>query len=66
MPGDMGVGPCFTPQLLFLTSFFSLCSPELSPDFSVLFLETLLQTKELEPEQLPPGTEIALPWGLRH
>ncbi|KFV67816.1 Phosphatidylinositol 3-kinase regulatory subunit beta, partial [Dryobates pubescens] len=30
-------------------------SPELSPDFSVLFLEMLLQTKELEPEQLPPG-----------
>ncbi|KAM7081576.1 LOW QUALITY PROTEIN: phosphatidylinositol 3-kinase regulatory subunit beta [Ciconia maguari] len=30
-------------------------TPELSPDFSVLFLEILLQTKELEPEQLPPG-----------
>ncbi|XP_008940218.1 PREDICTED: phosphatidylinositol 3-kinase regulatory subunit beta-like, partial [Merops nubicus] len=29
--------------------------PELSPDFSVLFLEMLLQTKELEPEQLPPA-----------
>ncbi|NXP41811.1 P85B kinase, partial [Leiothrix lutea] len=28
---------------------------QLSPDFSVLFLETLLQTKELEPEQLPPA-----------
>ncbi|XP_009470154.1 PREDICTED: phosphatidylinositol 3-kinase regulatory subunit beta isoform X2 [Nipponia nippon] len=25
------------------------------PDFSVLFLEILLQTKELEPEQLPPA-----------
>jgi len=31
----------------------------------MLFLETLLQTKELEPEQLPPGTEMPLPWGLR-
>ncbi|NXY38940.1 P85B kinase, partial [Pomatorhinus ruficollis] len=30
-------------------------NPELSPDFSVLFLEMLLQTKELEPEQLPPA-----------
>ncbi|NWY07016.1 P85B kinase, partial [Nothoprocta ornata] len=30
-------------------------SPELSPDFPVLFLETLLQTKELEQEQLPPA-----------
>lgn len=57
--------PCSTPQLLFLTCLFSPCSPELSPDFSVLFLETLLQTKELEPEQLPPGTETPPPWGLR-
>ncbi|NXE41863.1 P85B kinase, partial [Ptilorrhoa leucosticta] len=64
-PGDMGAVPCSPPQLLFLTCLFSPCSPELSPDFSVLFLETLLQTKELEPEQLPPGTEIPLPWGLR-
>lgn len=38
-------------------------SPELSPDFSVLFLEILLQTKELEQEQLPPGMEMPLPWG---
>lgn len=30
----------------------------------MLFLEMLLQTKELEPEQLPPGTEMPLPWGL--
>lgn len=65
-PGDVGAVPCCTPQLLFLTCLFSPCSPELSPDFSVLFLETLLQTKELEPEQLPPGTEIPLPRGLRH
>lgn len=64
MPGVMGAVPCSAPQLLFLTCLFSPCSPELSPDFSVLFLETLLQTKELEPEQLPPGTETPLPWGL--
>lgn len=64
--GDMGAVPYSTPQLLFLTFLFTLCSPELSPDFSVLFLEMLLQTKEVEPEQLPPGTEIPLPWGLRH
>lgn len=64
--GDMGPVPYSTPQLLFLTFLFTLCSPELSPDFSVLFLETLLQTKEVEPEQLPPGTETPLPWGLRH
>lgn len=65
-PGDMGAVLCSPSQLLFLTCLFCPCSPELSPDFSVLFLETLLQTKELEPEQLPPGTEMPLPWGLRH
>ncbi|NXM79940.1 P85B kinase, partial [Oenanthe oenanthe] len=41
----------FGPLLLRLPG----ASPELSPDFSVLFLETLLQTKEVEPEQLPPA-----------
>ncbi|NXX75276.1 P85B kinase, partial [Urocolius indicus] len=41
----------FGPLLLRLPG----ASPELSPDFSVLFLEMLLQTKELEPEQLPPA-----------
>lgn len=49
--------PCFSP-----------CSPELSPDFSAVFLERLLQATELEPEQLPPGTRIVpfvLPPGTR-
>ncbi|XP_074795865.1 phosphatidylinositol 3-kinase regulatory subunit beta isoform X2 [Natator depressus] len=31
------------------------CSAELSPDFSGLFLETLLQVKDSEPEQVPPA-----------
>ncbi|XP_027766684.1 phosphatidylinositol 3-kinase regulatory subunit alpha-like [Empidonax traillii] len=56
------LGEIFSPLLLQLPG----ASPELSPDFSVLFLETLLQTKELELEQLPPGTEMPLPWSLRH
>uniref|UniRef100_A0A8C6J2R6 Uncharacterized protein n=1 Tax=Melopsittacus undulatus TaxID=13146 RepID=A0A8C6J2R6_MELUD len=33
----------------------SQASAPLSPDFSILFLEMLLQTKESEPEQLPPA-----------
>ncbi|KAM6331790.1 phosphatidylinositol 3-kinase regulatory subunit beta isoform 1-T1 [Alca torda] len=45
------LGEIFGPLLLRLPG----ASPELSPDFSVLFLEALLQTKELEPEQLPPA-----------
>ncbi|XP_010167851.2 phosphatidylinositol 3-kinase regulatory subunit beta, partial [Antrostomus carolinensis] len=45
------LGEIFGPLLLRLPG----ASPELSPDFSVLFLEILLQTKELEPEQLPPA-----------
>ncbi|NXA12989.1 P85B kinase, partial [Sapayoa aenigma] len=45
------LGEIFGPLLLRLPG----ASSELSPDFSVLFLETLLQTKELEPEQLPPA-----------
>ncbi|KAM9254850.1 phosphatidylinositol 3-kinase regulatory subunit beta [Cariama cristata] len=45
------LGEIFGPLLLRLPG----SSPELSPDFSVLFLEILLQTKELEPEQLPPA-----------
>ncbi|NWS64042.1 P85B kinase, partial [Chunga burmeisteri] len=45
------LGEIFGPLLLRLPG----TSPELSPDFSVLFLEMLLQTKELEPEQLPPA-----------
>ncbi|NXM71223.1 P85B kinase, partial [Serilophus lunatus] len=45
------LGEIFGPLLLRLPG----ASSELSPDFSVLFLEILLQTKELEPEQLPPA-----------
>ncbi|NWW44397.1 P85B kinase, partial [Pedionomus torquatus] len=45
------LGEIFGPLLLRLPG----ASPELIPDFSVLFLETLLQTKELETEQLPPA-----------
>ncbi|XP_026720711.1 phosphatidylinositol 3-kinase regulatory subunit beta [Athene cunicularia] len=45
------LGEIFGPLLLRLPG----ASPELSPDFSALFLEMLLQTKELEPEQLPPA-----------
>ncbi|NWX47886.1 P85B kinase, partial [Steatornis caripensis] len=45
------LGEIFGPLLLRLPG----ASTELSPDFSVLFLEILLQTKELELEQLPPA-----------
>ncbi|NXC46214.1 P85B kinase, partial [Penelope pileata] len=45
------LGEIFGPLLLRLPG----PSPDLSPDFSVLFLEVLLQTKELELEQLPPA-----------
>ncbi|XP_039371273.1 phosphatidylinositol 3-kinase regulatory subunit beta isoform X1 [Mauremys reevesii] len=45
------LGEIFGPLLL----RFPGTSAELSPDFSGLFLETLLQVKDLEPEQVPPA-----------
>ncbi|KYO33290.1 phosphatidylinositol 3-kinase regulatory subunit beta [Alligator mississippiensis] len=45
------LGELFGPLLLRLPG----ASPELSPDFSAVFLERLLQATELEPEQLPPA-----------
>lgn len=65
LPGEHGSSAKFSPTTTVLTWLLSPRSPELSPDFSVLFLEILLQTKELEPEQLPPGTEMPLPRGPR-
>lgn len=65
LPTEHGSSARFPPRAAVLTWLLCPCSPELSPDFSVLFLEMLLQTKELELEQLPPGTEMPLPWGLR-
>lgn len=65
LPGGHRSSASFSPTTAVLTWLLSPCSPELSPDFSVLLLEILLQTKELEPEQLPPGTEMPLPWGPR-
>uniref|UniRef100_A0A8C8S4R6 Phosphatidylinositol 3-kinase regulatory subunit beta n=1 Tax=Pelusios castaneus TaxID=367368 RepID=A0A8C8S4R6_9SAUR len=45
------LGEIFSPLLLRLPG----ASSELSPDFSGLFLETLLQAKDSEPEQVPPA-----------
>ncbi|XP_030396311.1 phosphatidylinositol 3-kinase regulatory subunit beta isoform X1 [Gopherus evgoodei] len=45
------LGEIFGPPLLRLPG----TSAELSPDFSGLFLETLLQVKDSEPEQVPPA-----------
>ncbi|XP_026510670.1 phosphatidylinositol 3-kinase regulatory subunit beta isoform X1 [Terrapene carolina triunguis] len=45
------LGEIFGPLLLRLPG----TSAELSPDFSGLFLETLLQAKDSEPEQVPPA-----------
>ncbi|CAM4634046.1 unnamed protein product [Lepidochelys kempii] len=45
------LGEIFGPLLLRLPG----TSAELSPDFSGLFLETLLQVKDSEPEQVPPA-----------
>ncbi|XP_038239962.1 phosphatidylinositol 3-kinase regulatory subunit beta isoform X2 [Dermochelys coriacea] len=45
------LGEIFSPLLLRLSG----TSAELSPDFSGLFLETLLQVKDSEPEQVPPA-----------
>ncbi|KAH1174797.1 phosphatidylinositol 3-kinase regulatory subunit beta [Mauremys mutica] len=45
------LGEIFGPLLLRLPG----TSAELSPDFSGLFLETLLQGKDSEPEQVPPA-----------
>ncbi|TFK06447.1 putative gastrointestinal growth factor xP4-like [Platysternon megacephalum] len=45
------LGEIFVPLLLRLPG----TSAELSPDFSGLFLETLLQAKDSEPEQVPPA-----------
>ncbi|XP_019393904.1 PREDICTED: phosphatidylinositol 3-kinase regulatory subunit beta [Crocodylus porosus] len=45
------LGELFGPLLLRLPG----ASSELSPDFSAVFLERLLQATELEPEQLPPA-----------
>lgn len=45
------LGEIFGPLLL----RFPGTSAELSPDFSGLFLETLLQVKDSEPEQVPPA-----------
>ncbi|EMP24073.1 Phosphatidylinositol 3-kinase regulatory subunit beta [Chelonia mydas] len=45
------LGEIFGPLLLQLPG----TSAELSPDFSGLFLETLLQVKDSEPEQVPPA-----------
>lgn len=60
LPRGHGSSAEFSPTTAVLTWLLSPCSPELSPDFSALFLEVLLQAKELEPEQLPPGTEMPL------